>query len=74
MIWKWADRKDDRFVTFGHQEARIAALEKDLAALSHGLLAYVASDIASPWLKPANELVGTLQEIVRHHEGLGPDK
>ncbi len=64
MIWKWADRKDDHFVTFDHHEHRIAALEDDLRELSDDLLAYVKADIECGWMTSAKRLAATLQKII----------
>lgn len=40
MIWNKKDPSADHFVKFGHQEARVAALEADLKCLSKELHFY----------------------------------
>ncbi len=57
MIWRWKEPAQDHFVKFGHQEARIAALESDFLALTTALLESCYTD--SP------VLAGCLSSIIK---------
>ena len=67
MIWLRKDPAEDRFVKFGHQEQRIAALEADMKSLALELLAYLdtAYDV---WTRlETDRLVRTLRKIIESH-------
>jgi len=66
--WKWADRKDDHYVTFRHQEQRVAALEADFLELSKLVLTYIEADMACSWLGSAKNLSEALRSIIKKRE------
>ena len=71
MIWRRKDKAQDHFVTFDHQEQRIAALESDLREMTKDLLAYLEADIACGWMVSAKRLAETLRKIIGRREGAG---
>jgi hypothetical protein len=68
MNWKWSNHNKDHFVSFDHQETRLAALEVDLKTLSEDLLAYLEADISCPWMTAAKRLSHTLRGIIKNRE------
>lgn len=68
MNWKWRNHNQDHFVSFDHQEQRIAALEADLKTLSEDLLSYLEADIACGWMVAAKRLAETLRTLIKRRE------
>ena len=73
MIWQRKDPAQNHFVTFDHQQKRIAALEFDLNALCEDLLTYIEAHRASPWRAPAERLAETARKILDHGQRPGRD-
>jgi hypothetical protein len=69
MIWHRKEKAEDHFVTFSHQEQRIAQLEGEIAVLSRHLLAYIEADLACGWKSAAEGLSATLRAIIENRQG-----